>query len=98
MPGWLPGFYLGNQMHRRLVGEPAWRTRNMKKTIWTLSWLTASAITATVNGQVTTTYEDAPDGTKYLVTRQVTQRSIPTTEYQPREQKVYRPQVTTEYQ
>jgi hypothetical protein len=70
----------------------------MKKTIWTLSWLTASAITATVNGQVTTTYEDAPDGTKYLVTRQVTQRSIPTTEYQPREQKVYRPQVTTEYQ
>jgi hypothetical protein len=70
----------------------------MMKTLWTLSWLTATAITATAYGQVQTTYEDGPDGVKYRVTRQVTQRAIPTTEYQPREQKVYRPQITTEYQ
>jgi hypothetical protein len=70
----------------------------MMKTLWTLSWLTATAITATVNAQVQTTYEDGPDGVKYRVTRQVVQKTIPTTEYQPREQKVYRPQVTTEYQ
>jgi hypothetical protein len=38
------------------------------------------------------------NGVTYRVTRQVVQRSIPTTEIQTREQKVYRPQVTTEYQ
>lgn len=70
----------------------------MKKTIWTLSWLTATAITATVNAQTTTNIEEGPDGVKYRVTRQVVQKSVPTTEYQPREQKVYRPQVTTEIQ
>lgn len=70
----------------------------MKKSLCTLTWLTAVAIGAAANGQATTTYEDGPDGVKYRVTRQVVQRSIPTTEYQAREQKVYRPQVTTEYQ
>jgi hypothetical protein len=46
------------------------------------------------NAQGTSTLETTPDG----VTYRVTQRSIPTTEYQAREQKSYRPQVTTEYQ
>ena len=70
----------------------------MRKTLFTMSWLVAAAIGAVAHGQVTTTYEDGPDGVKYQVTRQVVQRSIPSTEYQAREQKVYRPQVTTEYQ
>src|SRR4051812_9858768 len=56
--------------------------------------------TATIGGiaQAQTTYEDGPDGVRYRVTRSVVQRSIPTTEIQTREQKVYHPQVTTEYQ
>ena len=71
----------------------------MKKSLFTLACVLAAAtIGAAANGQATTTYEDGPDGVKYRVTRQVVQRSIPTTEYQTREQKVYRPQVTTEYQ
>jgi hypothetical protein len=70
----------------------------MKTSFCTLMWLAATAIGTAANGQATTTYEDGPDGVKYRVTRQVVQRSIPTTEYQAREQKVYRPQVTTEYQ
>lgn len=70
----------------------------MKKSLFTLTWFVAAALDAVANGQATTTYEDGPDGVKYQVTRQVVQRSIPSTEYQTREQKVYRPQVTTEYQ
>jgi hypothetical protein len=68
----------------------------MKKSLRTLICLGMTAIGTSVNGQ--TTYEDGPDGVRYQVTRQVVQRSIPTTEYQAREQKVYHPQVTTEYQ
>src|SRR3954447_16512520 len=70
----------------------------MKISLGTLTWLLAAALAAAVHGQTTTTYEDGPDGVKWQVTRQVVQRSIPTTEYQARQQKIYRPQVTTEYQ
>jgi hypothetical protein len=70
----------------------------MKISLCTLTCLAAAAVGAVAHGQATTTYEDGPDGVKYQVTRQVIQRSIPSTEYQSREQKVYRPQVTTEYQ
>jgi hypothetical protein len=70
----------------------------MKKSFCTLTWLAASAIAVAANGQATTSYEDGPDGVKYRVTRQVVQRSIPTTEYQARTQTMYTPQVTTEYQ
>lgn len=74
----------------------------MKQSLCTFAWLAATAITVSANGQAASqpgaTYEDGPDGVRYRVTRQVVQRSIPTTEYQSREQKVYRPQVTTEYQ
>jgi hypothetical protein len=70
----------------------------MKRTLTTMTWVATVALSAAVHGQTTTTYEDSPDGVKWQVTRQVVQRSIPTTEYQAREQKVYRPQVTTEYQ
>ena len=51
---------------------------------------------AAANGE--TTHETGPDGVTYRVTRVVTQRSLPQTELQTREQKVYRPQVTTDYQ
>lgn len=54
--------------------------------------------TATSFAQDTSTLETGPDGNTYRVTRRVTQRTVPHTEYQPREQKVYRPQVKTDYQ
>ena len=55
------------------------------------------ALVATVHAQSTTTLENE-NGVTYRVTRQVVQRSIPTTEIQTRQDKVYRPQVRTEYQ
>src|SRR3954468_3253649 len=97
MPGWKLGFYLRRQLHRPWSGSQM-EDRLMKITIASLTWFTAAALATAVQGQTTTTYEDGPDGVKWQVTRQVVQRSIPTTEYQPREQKVYRPQITTEYQ
>src|SRR4051794_35735706 len=85
------------------TGYKAQRNRTMKKSFCTFTWLAVVAIAITAQGQTATgqpgtTYEDGPDGVRYQVTRQVVQRSIPTTEYQAREQKVYHPQVTTEYQ
>ena len=70
----------------------------MRKSLFALTWMTTAALSAVTDAQSTTTYEDGPDGVKYAVTRQVVQRSIPTTEIQTRQQQVYRPQVTTEYQ
>jgi len=74
----------------------------MKQSLSTFSWFAIVAIAFTARGQAPapsgTSYEDGPDGVRYRVTRQVVQRSIPTTEYQAREQKVYHPQVTTQYQ
>jgi hypothetical protein len=70
----------------------------MKQTFFALTCLTAAALGALAQGQTTTTYEDGPDGVRYQITRQVVQQSIPQTEIQTRQQKVYRPQVTTEYQ
>ena len=37
------------------------------------------------------------DGRMYHVTRQTTNRTVPVTEYQTRQEKVYRPRTTTEY-
>jgi hypothetical protein len=50
------------------------------------------------SGAQSNTEYETRDGVQYRVTRQVIPKSIPTTEYQQREQKVYRPQVTTDYQ
>jgi hypothetical protein len=77
--------------------------RTMKKSVLTIGYLAVVALATTGNAQVATSqpsvaYEDGPDGVRYQITRNVVQRSIPTTEYQAREQKVYRPQLTTEYQ
>lgn len=76
----------------------AWRKEPMKKSLCAFAWLVFTGLSIPAVGQVTTTEEVGPDGVRFRVTRQVVQRSIPTTEYQTREQKVYRPQVTTEYQ
>lgn len=62
------------------------------------SWLAVLAIQSRVGAQQTTTIENGGDGITYRVTHNVVQRSIPVTEYQTREVKSYRPQVTTEYQ
>jgi hypothetical protein len=62
--------------------------------IFGLAWLAVAATAFQTSAQGTSTYETSPDG----VTYRVTNRSIPTTEYQAREQKSFRPQVTTEYQ
>ncbi len=69
----------------------------MKKSLSALTWLAATAFGATVEAQSTSELVNE-NGVTYRVTRQVVQRSIPTTEIQTREQKVYRPQVTTQYQ
>ncbi len=56
----------------------------MKKSLCTLMWVVAAVISTAANAQTTTTYEDGPNGVKFRVTRQVVQRTIPTTEYQAR--------------
>jgi hypothetical protein len=82
---------------RSWSGRTNWRSEIMKKSLFTSTWLATFAIAAAANGQASTTTE-TENGVTYRVTRQVVQKSIPTTEYQTREQKVYRPQVTTQYQ
>jgi hypothetical protein len=79
-------------------GETNSEGAEMNKSLHTFACLTTLALSTSVAAQQSTTYETGPDGMQYRVTRQVVQRSIPTTEYQTREQKVYRPQVTTQYQ
>lgn len=63
-----------------------------------LGWLASLAVCASVSAQETSTLEQGPDGVTYRVTRRTVQRSIPATEYQTREHKVYTPQTRTEYQ
>ena len=71
----------------------------MKKSLFTLTCVGGSPRLATrATARQRRRTKTAPTACEYRVTRQVVQRSIPTTEYQTREQKVYRPQVTTEYQ
>jgi hypothetical protein len=70
----------------------------MKSSLLALACVASATIGATAQGQSSVTYEDGADGMRYRVTHQVVQRSVPTTEIQTREQKVYHPQVTTEYQ
>ena len=70
----------------------------MKSSLFALACLASATVSASAQAQSTVTYEDRSDGMRYRVTHQVTQRSVPTTEIQTREQKVYQPQVTTEYQ
>lgn len=62
------------------------------------AWLAVLVGDVRLNAQESTTIENAPDGMTYRITSRVVQRSIPVTEYQTREQKSYRPQVTTDYQ
>jgi hypothetical protein len=62
--------------------------------VFGVAWLAVLASDVRSGAQGTSTYETGPDGVTYCVT----QRSLPVTEYQAREQKSYRPRVTTEYQ
>jgi hypothetical protein len=59
--------------------------------------LAALSVTA-AQAQSTTTFEKGADGVTYQVTRNVVQKSIPSTEYQSQQQTVYHPQVATDYQ
>lgn len=70
----------------------------MKSCFFALACLAGATVGASSEAQSSVTYEDGADGMRYRVTHQVVQRSVPTTEVQTREQKVYHPQVTTEYQ
>ena len=70
----------------------------MKSYFFALACLAGATAGASTQAQSTVTYEDGADGMRYRVTHQVVQRSVPTTEIQTREQKIYQPQVTTEYQ
>jgi hypothetical protein len=66
--------------------------------VLSLAYWAGLCIGSVAQAQQTVEYETDANGVRYQVTRQFTQRSIPTTEYQTREQKVFRPQVTTDYQ
>jgi hypothetical protein len=70
----------------------------MQTSLRLVAWFAANTLAVAAYAQATTSYENGPDGITYRVTKQVVQRSIPTTEYQTREQKLYRPQMRTEYQ
>src|SRR5262245_52180340 len=63
-----------------------------------LAWLVVLAGRGPANAQGTSTVETDSNGVTWRGTHNVVQRSIPQTEYQTREHKSYRPQVTTEYQ
>ena len=70
----------------------------MKKSLRTIAWSTVVSLASAATAQDTSSsIETGPDGVTYRVTRQVVQKTIPTTEYQTRQQEVYRPQVTTNY-
>lgn len=69
----------------------------MKTLLVSTVCMSVIASAATVHAQATTTTE-TENGVTYRVTRQVIQKSVPVVEYQTREHKVYRPQVTTQYQ
>lgn len=62
-----------------------------------LSWLGVLLLGATAQAQDSTTYETDASGVTWMVSNRTVQKSIPSTEYQTREQKVYRPQLTTQY-
>lgn len=70
----------------------------MKRSIIASAWLVVGALSSAAMAQGSVTYEDGVDGVRYQVTRQPTQLTVPKTEIQTREQKVYQPQVVTEYQ
>lgn len=53
---------------------------------------------ASAMAQSTVEMVKGDDGQMYRVTRQTVSRTVPVTEYQTREEKVYRPRTTTEYQ
>lgn len=67
-------------------------------TVLSLGCWATFAYSTIAAAQTTTTIEPDANGVQWRVTKSVVQRSVPTTEYQPREQKVYHPQVTTDYQ
>jgi hypothetical protein len=66
--------------------------------VLSLSCAAALGLVSVACGQATTTTEVSPDGITYQVTRNVVQRSIPQTAYQPQTQTVYHPQLATDYQ
>jgi len=57
-----------------------------------------SLLPAVAVAQTTTQVVEGPDGRKYRETRTVTERLVPTTEYQTSQQQVYVPRTTTNYQ
>jgi hypothetical protein len=69
-----------------------------KRNLFVFGILFVAVVANAALGQTTSTTEVGPDGVTYQVTRQVVQRSVPTTEYQAREERVYSPRLVTDYQ
>jgi hypothetical protein len=63
-----------------------------------LASLCLTSLTTIVNGQTTSKIIQGADGVTYQETRTITERLIPTTEMQTRQEQVYTPQVATNYQ
>jgi hypothetical protein len=69
------------------------------KSVKILSFGCLAALTVSAaHAQQSTTYEKGPDGVTYQVTRNVVQKSMPSTEYQSQQQTVYHPQAAIDYQ
>lgn len=63
-----------------------------------LASLCLASVTCVASGQSTSQIVQGADGVTYQETRTVTQRMLPTTEYQTRQEQVYTPQVSTTIQ
>lgn len=74
------------------------QTMRVKKCVFCYALLLSGlTLAANASAQESTTYERGADGVTYRVSRRVVQRSVPTTEYETRQEKVYQPRQTTEY-
>jgi hypothetical protein len=63
-----------------------------------LASLCLASVTCVASGQSTSQIVQGADGVTYQETRTITQRMLPTTEYQTRQEQVYTPQTSTTYQ
>ncbi len=68
------------------------------RTIALLACLSLSLLAANSSGQTTTNIVQGTDGVTYRETRTVSERMIPSTHYQTRQEKTYQPQTVTKIQ
>jgi hypothetical protein len=70
----------------------------MKRLAWFAAPVFVLILADAARSQQTTTQEEIDNGVRYRVTKSTWQQSVPYTEYETREEHVYRPQQATDYQ